>query len=269
MPRGDRRILKADPEDGTTPIANLLLEALSTAKLTSKELAACLFLIRRTYGWLINGHRLKEDEISLSEWVKVLQVRDQTRVSTILRSLEKKGVIKRQTLGPGKSYIYRVNTSIATWDNCINKQLMSEMATLACPKRTRVALSQETTPPDTNLASPKESIKASLNKEDINIDINSLLKPKEAFETWKLVLKELQLQVSKSNYRTWLKGTEGLGYKGDCFVIGVPSGFVAEYLDKNQRSLIEKTLIGITKRKVEVSFVDKKASQAVPCMQGQ
>lgn len=115
-----------------------------------------------------------------------------------------------------------------------------------------------------NLASPKERgeegggvkvppsspHKEILKKEEIYIDINSLLKPKEAFETWKAVLKELQLQVSKSNYRTWLKGTEGLGYKGDCFVIGVPSGFVAEYLDKNQRSLIEKTLIGIIKRKV-------------------
>ncbi|MFC2011189.1 replication protein [Chloroflexota bacterium] len=55
MPKGDRKILKADPEDGTTPVANLLLEALVIAKLTSKERAACLFLIRRTYGWQING----------------------------------------------------------------------------------------------------------------------------------------------------------------------------------------------------------------------
>jgi len=37
MPKGDRQELKADPEDGTTPISNLLLEALAIAKLSGKE----------------------------------------------------------------------------------------------------------------------------------------------------------------------------------------------------------------------------------------
>ena len=36
MPKGDRERLKADPDDGTTPIANLLLEAAIMAKVTSK-----------------------------------------------------------------------------------------------------------------------------------------------------------------------------------------------------------------------------------------
>jgi len=35
----------------------------------------------------------------------------------------------------------------------------------------------------------------------------------------------------------------------------VPNAFVAEYLDKNLRSLIEKTLIGITQSEVKVTFV--------------
>jgi chromosomal replication initiator protein len=38
------------------------------------------------------------------------------------------------------------------------------------------------------------------------------------------------------------------------FTVGVPNAFVAEYLDKNQRSLIEKTLIGIVHEDVEVTF---------------
>ncbi len=33
MPKGDKYKLKADPEDGTTPIANLFLEAVAIAKL--------------------------------------------------------------------------------------------------------------------------------------------------------------------------------------------------------------------------------------------
>ena len=71
MPKGDREILKADPEDGTTPIANLLLEALSIVKLTTKERSVVLFLITRTYGWQVNGERLRIDEISLSEFIGI------------------------------------------------------------------------------------------------------------------------------------------------------------------------------------------------------
>jgi len=37
-------------------------------------------------------------------------------------------------------------------------------------------------------------------------------------------------------------------------MVGVPNAFVAEYLDQNQRSLIEKTLIGITHHNLNVVF---------------
>ena len=52
MPKGDRVIGKADPEDGTTPVANLLLEALAMAHLSGEEKGAVLYLWRQTYGWV-------------------------------------------------------------------------------------------------------------------------------------------------------------------------------------------------------------------------
>jgi chromosomal replication initiator protein len=75
-----------------------------------------------------------------------------------------------------------------------------------------------------------------------------------AKEIWQTALGELQIQVNKPNYQTWFKGTEGLAFDGDQFLVGVPNAFVAEYLDKSQRSLIEKTLIGLTHRGVNVRF---------------
>jgi len=80
------------------------------------------------------------------------------------------------------------------------------------------------------------------------------MEPGSAHELWEAALGELQVQVTKSNYRTWLEKTEGLSYKGNQFVIGVPNAFVAEYLDQNQRSLIEKTLIGLTHPEIKVVF---------------
>ncbi len=75
-----------------------------------------------------------------------------------------------------------------------------------------------------------------------------------ARQVWEAALGELQVQVSKPNYQTWFEKSLGLSYQGNQFVIGVPNTFIAEYLDRNQRSLIEKTLIGITGRDVNVVF---------------
>jgi chromosomal replication initiator protein len=71
---------------------------------------------------------------------------------------------------------------------------------------------------------------------------------------WEAALGELQVQVTKPNYRTWLEKTVGLSYEDNQFVIGVPNTFIAEYLDQNQRSLIEKTLIGLTRPGIKVNF---------------
>ena len=81
------------------------------------------------------------------------------------------------------------------------------------------------------------------------------MKARSASEIWEAALGELQIQVSKPNYRTWLEKTAGLEYQNDKFVVSVPNVFVAEYLDKNQRSLIEKTLIGLASSPgINVSF---------------
>jgi chromosomal replication initiator protein len=73
-------------------------------------------------------------------------------------------------------------------------------------------------------------------------------------EIWETALGELQVQVSRANYRTWLSKTTGLSYQDKKFVIGVPNTFAAEYLEKNQRALIEKALAGLTAPGVQVLF---------------
>jgi chromosomal replication initiator protein len=90
------------------------------------------------------------------------------------------------------------------------------------------------------------------------------MEPGSAHEIWEAALGELRIQVTKSNYRTWLEKTEGLSYQNNQFVVGVPNAFVAEYLNQNQRSLIEKTLIGLTQADIKIDFrisPDKPATQ--------
>ncbi len=82
----------------------------------------------------------------------------------------------------------------------------------------------------------------------------NLIETASAQQVWEAALGELQIQVNKPNYRTWLQKTTGLSYQDERFVIGVPNTFVAEYLDRNQRSLIEKVLTGLMHHEAKVEF---------------
>jgi len=91
------------------------------------------------------------------------------------------------------------------------------------------------------------------------------METRSARDIWEAALGELQIQVSKSNYRTWLEKTEGLSYQDSHLVVSVPNIFVAEYLDKNQRSLIEKSLMNITSApSIKLSFVVNGKPQPCP-----
>jgi len=80
------------------------------------------------------------------------------------------------------------------------------------------------------------------------------VKERSAREIWEAVLGELQLQVTKTNFDTWLRETVGLGYEDEQFVVGVSSPFAVEWLDKQLHSLIEKTLISVTGHSPKVRF---------------
>ncbi|MFQ5987726.1 MAG: DnaA N-terminal domain-containing protein, partial [Dehalococcoidia bacterium] len=80
------------------------------------------------------------------------------------------------------------------------------------------------------------------------------MKERSAREIWEAVLGELQLQLTKTNYDTWLTDTVGLSCQGDQFVVGVLSPFAIEWLERRLYSLIKKTLIGITGQNLDVHF---------------
>jgi chromosomal replication initiator protein len=75
-----------------------------------------------------------------------------------------------------------------------------------------------------------------------------------ATETWDAAKGALQVQISKANFDTWLKDTIGLSQQGGRFVVGTPSAFAKEWLEKRLRSLVTKVLISITGEEVEVQF---------------
>ena len=76
-----------------------------------------------------------------------------------------------------------------------------------------------------------------------------------AKEIWETALGELQIQVSKANYTTWLSNSQGISYQDNTFVVGVPNIFVAEWLSKRLYSLVRSTLANIIGKGIDVQFV--------------
>jgi chromosomal replication initiator protein len=80
------------------------------------------------------------------------------------------------------------------------------------------------------------------------------MRKRTAQEIWEAALGEIQVQISRSNYRTWFAKTSGISCEDNSFIIGVPNAFVAEYLEQSQRSLIEKALINHTSPGIRAVF---------------
>ena len=75
-----------------------------------------------------------------------------------------------------------------------------------------------------------------------------------ARQVWDAVLGELQVQVSRPTYETWLRGTVGLSVEVSRFTVGVPTPFAAECLEKRMYSLIQRTVERVVERPLEVRF---------------
>jgi chromosomal replication initiator protein len=75
-----------------------------------------------------------------------------------------------------------------------------------------------------------------------------------AGHVWQAALGQLQLQVTRPSYQTWLKDTVGLDHSDGEFVVGAPNAFVAEMLDQRMYTLISQTLSGMVDSSVDVRF---------------
>ncbi|MFQ5860706.1 MAG: DnaA ATPase domain-containing protein, partial [Dehalococcoidia bacterium] len=76
----------------------------------------------------------------------------------------------------------------------------------------------------------------------------------KAKEVWDTALGELELQVSRPTFETWLRDTAGRALDGATLMVTVPSPFTAEWLEKRMSQLIRKTLQRVTGQSLEVRF---------------
>jgi len=75
-----------------------------------------------------------------------------------------------------------------------------------------------------------------------------------ARQIWSAALGQLQLEIPRPNYETWLKPTSTVGLVDDILTISTPSPFAAEMLEKRLSGTILRTVSRVAGRKLEVRF---------------
>lgn len=78
---------------------------------------------------------------------------------------------------------------------------------------------------------------------------------------WRAALGELQLQMPRSTFETWLKGTSVIAYEDGLLIIGTQNTFAKDWLENRLHGKIKRTVVGILGRSVELKFRVRTQSQ--------
>ncbi len=74
-------------------------------------------------------------------------------------------------------------------------------------------------------------------------------------QIWQTALGQLQMEIPKSTFDTWVRGTSLLTHEDGSYVVGVNNAYAKDWLENRLSGAVRRTLTGIVGRTVEVRFV--------------
>lgn len=75
-----------------------------------------------------------------------------------------------------------------------------------------------------------------------------------AREVWRAVLGDLQMQLPRPTFETWLKPTEGMADDGQIFIVEAPTPFAVEWLERRMFHALQRTLEKIAGRPLQLQL---------------
>jgi chromosomal replication initiator protein len=73
-------------------------------------------------------------------------------------------------------------------------------------------------------------------------------------QVWEKCLSNVENRINHQSFCTWLKPTRALGWEEDSLLVGVPNNFVADWLKRHYRDMLNDSLAGITSPPRKVMF---------------
>ena len=77
----------------------------------------------------------------------------------------------------------------------------------------------------------------------------------DAEKAWQSALGQLQMEMPKASYDTWVRDTQIFSYDDGLFTIGVRNAYARDWLENRLSSTVTRLLMGIMNRNVDVAFV--------------
>ena len=74
-------------------------------------------------------------------------------------------------------------------------------------------------------------------------------------QAWESVLSQLQSDMPKASYDTWLSEARPIFYENGALTVGVPNAYARDWLESRLSSTISRLLVGILSSNVAVNFV--------------
>ena len=74
-------------------------------------------------------------------------------------------------------------------------------------------------------------------------------------QAWQTVLGQLQMEMPRASFDTWVRDTRPISYDDGLLTIGVRNAYARDWLESRLRSTVSRLLIGIMNQAVEVEFV--------------
>lgn len=77
----------------------------------------------------------------------------------------------------------------------------------------------------------------------------------DAERVWEAALGQLQMDMSRASFDTWVRDAELLSYEDGCFVVGVQNAYARDWLEERLLSDVKRVLVDLADRAVEVKFI--------------
>jgi len=77
----------------------------------------------------------------------------------------------------------------------------------------------------------------------------------KAEQAWQATIGQLQMEMPRAAYDTWVQSAEFISYEDGSFIIGVRNAYARDWLESRLTSTVKRILTGIMNRTVEVRFV--------------
>jgi len=76
-----------------------------------------------------------------------------------------------------------------------------------------------------------------------------------AQQAWQSVLGQLQMEMPRASFDTWVRDTYPISYEKGALTVGVPNAYARDWLESRLASTVSRLLVGILNSNVAINFV--------------